>query len=109
MKLISFLNQKKEEHAGILTQDRILDLQMTMNEFLSGRIKAKSKKSISLKDVKLLAPIPHPPSCRDAYAFRQHVAAARRNRGMDMIPQFDQYPIFYFTNHTSIVGEGKVI
>jgi len=109
MKLISFLNQKKEEHAGILTHDRILDLQMTMNEFLSGGLKAKSKKSLSLKEVKLLAPIPHPPSCRDAYAFKQHVAASRRNRGLEMIPQFDQYPIFYFTNHTAIVGEGKVV
>src|SRR3989338_5869785 len=109
MKLISFLNQKKEEHAGILTHDRILDLQMTMNEFLSGGLKAKSKKSLSLKEIKLLAPIPYPPSCRDAYAFRQHVEAARRNRGMEMIPQFDQYPVFYFTNHTAIVGEGKVV
>ena len=109
MKLISFLNKKKEEHAGILTEDRILDLQMTMNKFLAGGLKAKYKKTLPLKEVKLLAPIPHPPSCRDAYAFRQHVAAARRNRGVEMIPQFDHYPIFYFTNHTAIVGEGKVI
>ncbi|HNP54495.1 MAG TPA: fumarylacetoacetate hydrolase family protein, partial [Ferruginibacter sp.] len=28
----------------------------------------------------ILAPVPHPTSCRDGYAFRQHVAAARRNR-----------------------------
>ncbi|MBI3019235.1 MAG: fumarylacetoacetate hydrolase family protein [Deltaproteobacteria bacterium] len=109
MKLISFLNKKKEEHAGILLEYHVLDLQMTMNEFLRGGLKAKSKKSLSLKEISLLAPVPHPPSCRDAYAFRQHVEAARRNRGMEMIPQFDQYPIFYFTNHTAIVGEGKVI
>ncbi len=109
MKLISFLNRKKEEHAGVLEKDRILDLQMTMNEFLSSGLKAKSKKYLPLKEIKLLAPVPHPPSCRDAYAFRQHVQAARRNRGMEMIPQFDQYPIFYFTNHTAIVGEGKVV
>ncbi|MBI2646085.1 MAG: fumarylacetoacetate hydrolase family protein [Deltaproteobacteria bacterium] len=112
MKLVSFLNRKKAKdkrsHAGILLEDRVLDLQMTMNEFLVGGLKVKSKKYLPLKEVKLLAPVPHPPSCRDAYAFRQHVASARRNRGMDMIPQFDQYPIFYFTNHTAIVGEGKV-
>ena len=57
----------------------------------------------------LLAPIPYPTSCRDAYAFRQHVAAARRNRKMDMIAEFDQYPIFYFTNHSSIQGPGEIL
>jgi fumarylacetoacetate (FAA) hydrolase len=56
----------------------------------------------------ILAPVPHPASCRDGYAFRQHVAAARRNRNAEMIPEFDQYPIFYFTNHNSIQGPGDV-
>ena len=61
-----------------------------------------------LKNTKLLAPVPHPTSCRDGYAFRQHVFAARRNRGLEMIAEFDMYPIFYFTNHNSIIGPGEV-
>jgi fumarylacetoacetate (FAA) hydrolase len=56
----------------------------------------------------LEAPVPQPTSCRDGYAFRQHVAAARRNRGVPMIPEFDQYPIFYFTNHNAIQGPGEI-
>src|SRR5688572_32007743 len=68
-----------------------------------------SNRGIPLKDVELLAPVPHPSSCRDAYAFRQHVAAARRNRKAEMIREFDQYPIFYFTNHNSIQGPGDII
>jgi fumarylacetoacetate (FAA) hydrolase len=56
----------------------------------------------------LLAPVPHPTSCRDGYAFRQHVEAARRNRGVPMIPEFDQYPIFYFTNHNAVQGPGDI-
>lgn len=56
----------------------------------------------------LTAPVPHPTSCRDGYAFRQHVEAARRNRGVPMIPEFDQYPIFYFTNHNAIQGPGAI-
>lgn len=59
-------------------------------------------------DILLLAPVPFPTSCRDGYAFRQHVAAARRNRKLDMIPEFDQFPVFYFTNHNSIHGPGPV-
>ena len=65
--------------------------------------------AIPYENVELLAPVPHPTSCRDGYAFRQHVAAARRNRKVDMIPEFDQYPIFYFTNHNSIQGPGDIV
>jgi fumarylacetoacetate (FAA) hydrolase len=61
-----------------------------------------------LREVTLRAPLPHPPSMRDGYAFRQHVETARRNRGLDMIPEFDQFPVFYFTNHHGIVGPGDV-
>lgn len=60
------------------------------------------------KDVTLEAPVPQPTSCRDGYAFRQHVAAARRNRGVEMIKEFDQYPIFYFTNHNAVQGPGEI-
>lgn len=58
--------------------------------------------------VTLCAPIPRPLSMRDGYAFRQHVEAARRNRGLPMIPEFDEIPIFYYTNHLSVVGPGPV-
>ncbi|MBC7552956.1 MAG: fumarylacetoacetate hydrolase family protein, partial [Taibaiella sp.] len=63
---------------------------------------------IDFAGANLLAPVPHPTSCRDGYAFRQHVAAARRNRKVDMIAEFDQYPIFYFTNHNAIQGPGEI-
>jgi fumarylacetoacetate (FAA) hydrolase len=36
------------------------------------------------------------------------VAAARKNRGAEMIREFDQYPVFYFTNPHSIQGGGDV-
>ena len=62
----------------------------------------------SFSDASIMAPVPHPTSCRDGYAFRQHVAAARRNRKVDMIAEFDQYPIFYFTNHNAIQGPGEI-
>jgi fumarylacetoacetate (FAA) hydrolase len=59
-------------------------------------------------DVTLRAPIPRPPSMRDGYAFRQHVETARRNRGLEMIPEFDQFPVFYFTNHQAVIGPGDL-
>jgi len=65
-------------------------------------------RSTPLADTVLLAPVPRPTSMRDGYAFRQHVEAARRNRGVEMIPEFDQFPVFYFTNHNAVTGPGDV-
>jgi fumarylacetoacetate (FAA) hydrolase len=64
--------------------------------------------TVPLARVSLRAPIPRPPSMRDGYAFRQHVVTARKNRGLEMIPEFDQFPVFYFTNHAGVVGPGDV-
>lgn len=58
--------------------------------------------------IELLAPIPRPVSMRDGYAFRQHVETARRNRGLPMIPEFDLFPVFYFTNHLGVIGPGEL-
>ena len=81
--------------------------QSVNNAILQGII--TKDKGIDINTIQLLAPIPFPTSCRDGYAFRQHVAAARRNRKVEMIPEFDQYPIFYFTNHNAIQGPGEIV
>jgi fumarylacetoacetate (FAA) hydrolase len=62
----------------------------------------------SLASVALRSPLPRPPSMRDGYAFRQHVETARKNRGLEMIPEFDQFPVFYFTNHQAVIGPGDL-
>ena len=59
-------------------------------------------------DLQVLSPLPRPLSMRDGYAFRQHVEAARRNRGVPMIPEFDHFPVFYFTNHLAVTGPGEI-
>jgi len=64
--------------------------------------------SFKVSEADLLAPVPRPTSMRDGYAFRQHVEAARRNRGVEMIPEFDQFPVFYFTNHQAVIGRGEM-
>ena len=62
----------------------------------------------AIESAELLAPVPKPTSVRDGYAFRQHVKTARANRGAEMIPEFDEFPVFYFTNHHAIFGPGPV-
>lgn len=60
-------------------------------------------------DVRLLAPIPEPPSVRDFYAFEQHVKAARAKRNVGMIPQWYEFPVFYFSNPAAINGPDEPI
>lgn len=130
MKLVSYLKEEHEQLAvlvdGILYDIETIhpDIPGNMGMLLNywdellpiaqaGELSIKEGiigpgKGIAADSVQLLAPIPMPGSCRDGYAFRQHVAAARRNRNVPMIPEFDEYPIFYFTNHHSIQGPGAV-
>jgi len=132
MKLVSYTTKKKDR-IGIFHNDKIFDLEecghglghkfpSRMRRFLRGGedlmnkakevsqaiIEGKIASRIDDPSLKLLAPVPKPTSCRDAYAFRQHVETARRNRGVPMIPEFDQFPVFYLTNHNAIVGPGEV-
>ena len=88
--------------------DDMFEIAKSVNNAILQGIITKDK-GIDINTIQLLAPIPFPTSCRDGYAFRQHVAAARRNRKVEMIPEFDQYPIFYFTNHHSIQGPGDIL
>jgi fumarylacetoacetate (FAA) hydrolase len=131
MKLVTYLKSGHEQLA-LLVNDKLYDtdllhpdLPISMAMFLvywddmlplalaaeqkikDGGFAHKQNKDFATQ--KILAPVPHPTSCRDGYAFRQHVAAARRNRGVDMIAEFDQFPIFYFTNHNSIQGPGDIV
>jgi len=63
----------------------------------------------TLNEVVFLPPIPDPPTMRDFYAFEQHVATARRNRGLDMIPEWYEIPTFYFTNTSEIYGHDNPV
>ncbi len=57
-----------------------------------------------LAEVTLLAPIPVPPSIRDFFAFEQHVATARANRGSQVPKEWYEFPVFYFTNPAAVYG-----
>ena len=63
----------------------------------------------NFEEITILPPIPKPTSFRDAYAFRQHVETSRKNRGLNMISEFDQFPVFYFSNHNTMFADGEEI
>jgi len=41
---------------------------------------------------------------RDFYCFEEHVKNARKGRGLEMIPEWYEAPIFYYSNHLSFRG-----
>ena len=57
-----------------------------------------------LDDVTLLSPLPFPRTIRDFYAFEQHVKTARSLRGLDMIPEWYDHPVFYYSNPGCVYG-----
>ncbi|NDJ85849.1 MAG: fumarylacetoacetate hydrolase family protein [Chloroflexi bacterium] len=48
-------------------------------------------------------------SLRDFYAFEQHVATARANRGLPMIAEWYEIPVFYFSNHQAIYHHEDIV
>lgn len=48
-------------------------------------------------------------SLRDFYAFEQHVKTCRGHRGLEMVPQWYQVPVFYFSNPVAIIGDGDPV
>ena len=119
MKLSTYtLKKSDKELIGLLDKDSLINLNVFFGEIclleliqlpdwkelIIKKTKLNNLTTHNLEEVKLLAPIPRPNSLRDAYAFRQHVETSRRNRGLEMIKEFDDFPVFYFSNHNAIFG-----
>ena len=114
MKLVSFqYKESKKSSSGILLEDNILDLGKTFNfdsiNEIINEIDLNCFNKISFESVTFISPIINPTSLRDAYAFRQHVEAGRKSRGLEMIPEYDKFPVFYYGNHNAIGGSGQVL
>src|ERR1700733_11644064 len=53
--------------------------------------------------------LPPVASLRDFYAFEQHVKTCRKHRGLEMLPQWYQVPVFYFSNPVCVIGDGDPV
>ncbi|MBS4189396.1 fumarylacetoacetate hydrolase family protein [Bacillus sp. FJAT-49705] len=99
-----------EASNGILPKDLLSFIENNsffMNFISSSQLNGKNV--YPLKDVLLKAPLPNPKSFRDFYAFEEHVKTARENRGLEMIPEWYEIPVFYFSNHLAIKGPYEAI
>jgi 2-keto-4-pentenoate hydratase/2-oxohepta-3-ene-1,7-dioic acid hydratase in catechol pathway len=60
-----------------------------------------------LPDIKVRAPLPHPPSIRDFYAFEQHVKKGFEKRGEPMPKEWYEMPVYYKSAHWSVIGSDE--
>ncbi|MAV63861.1 MAG: fumarylacetoacetate hydrolase [Candidatus Marinimicrobia bacterium] len=121
MKFVSFKHHKKTKVGLLISKTRLIDISDIINNrdmifLISNYNEIKNmiqdsvlcnSNSYSLNEVELLSPIPRPKSLRDAYSFRQHVETSRKNRNLEMIKEFDDFPVYYYSNHNSVIGPGK--
>ena len=120
MKLLTYkINNIKTHQIGVLKDNLVFNLNnffgniqlvdLIQLENYQSRINSviiqKNVVKHKLSNITLLPPIPKPNSFRDAYAFRQHVETCRKNRGAEMIKEFDEFPVFYFSNHNSMFAD----
>ncbi len=126
MKLVTFKDKGSEKIGAVLASGAVLDFSAADGRLAVDMLtlirqqdnlmplardavaKASATAQLDAASITLLAPVPRPVSMRDGYAFRQHVSTARRNRGLDMIPEFDLFPVTYFTNHLAVTGPGEM-
>ena len=124
MKLLTYKIPNSEIHQiGVLKLDIIYNMNTHFGDIsmidliqvenfkdkINNLISKKKCIEHSIINITILSPIPKPRSLRDAYAFRQHVSTSRANRGLDMVPEFDQFPVFYFSNHNAVFADKEVI
>lgn len=103
-----------EEASDGKLPNNMLALIETYDNYMSyikglGNLTLESKGVYNLAEVKLKAPLPTPRSFRDFYAFEQHVKSARENRGLEMVPEWYDIPVFYFSNHQAMKGTEEII
>jgi fumarylacetoacetate (FAA) hydrolase len=118
MKLVTFETINRTTYAGVLRNERVLPLNYpSLLELLQdpeGIAKARhmlesDEQGLPVQEIRLLTPVPNPPTVRDFYAFEQHVATARAQRGLGMIPEWYEIPTFYFTNTSELYGPDEAV
>lgn len=65
--------------------------------------------SWSFPGARLAPPVPDPGALLDFYAFEQHVRTARARRGLDMVPEWYDYPVYYRSNQRALLGPGAEV
>lgn len=98
----SFLNDKVVSQTQSLLD--FIQKSSVLIPHLKANASALQKLSkVPLQDTDFVLPF-RPLLFRDFYCFEEHVMTARKGRGLEMIPEWYQAPIFYYSNPLSFQG-----
>ena len=126
MKFVTFLNPLGEERAGWIVGTTVVDMELaskrrlpsTMLAFLQQQeaylslireLEYLSDSVYKLDEIRLLAPLPNPPTFRDFVAFETHVKNATKSNGDTVAPEWYEMPIFYFSNPHAMKGPNQEV
>lgn len=129
MKFLTYRHRMFGPRAGVLKGDRIVDLTNLLNakyviqdigalledynnpkELVEAALAEKPDvETLSLDEVRLLAPVLKPRNIRDGSVFERHVVAAGENNGVGTPPIWYQVPLYYYHNTSVITGPEDAI
>jgi 2-keto-4-pentenoate hydratase/2-oxohepta-3-ene-1,7-dioic acid hydratase in catechol pathway len=116
MKLLRYSKGSEQGH-GILSGHEIFPLiHMTTTQALNHLResdaqwrKVMKQTPLDLSEVTLLPPVEHPGAFLDFYTFEEHVCTARKKRGLDMVPEWYEYPAWYNGSPRCFSGDGTTV
>ena len=117
MKLLRYVTQSGAEEHGLLIENEIYPLiHMTTTEALEGLKegdhqwkKILQQYPIPLSEVTLLPPVECPGAFLDFYTFEDHVRTARKKRGLDIVPEWYEFPVWYNGSTRCFSGDGTTV
>jgi 2-keto-4-pentenoate hydratase/2-oxohepta-3-ene-1,7-dioic acid hydratase in catechol pathway len=98
-----------KERFGMLKGEEIVELRGDVLSFLATGEKKQGGGIFKLKDVRLMAPVPHPGALRDFFAFEEHALQGAKRRNEKLAPEWYDQPVYYKGNHREIYGPGDTI
>ncbi len=117
MKLVRYLAQSGAKEHGLLIKNEMYPLiHMTTTEALDGLMegdpqweKILQQSSVSLSETTLLPPLECPGAFLDFYTFEDHVRTARKKRGLDIVPEWYEFPVWYNGSTRCFSGDGTTV
>src|SRR5947209_508888 len=112
MRLVTFAQRSEASPrvGELLADGTIVELEAShMLQWLAGAGHDASGRQYGAGEVRLMAPVPNPPSVRDFYAYEGHVASGFRSRGAEIPDEWYERPAFYFSNPAAIYGPDEPI
>jgi fumarylacetoacetate (FAA) hydrolase len=84
-----------------------VDESMNFYDIPSSKLQEQQIRNFSSND--FLVPVPKITSIRDFYSFEDHVRRARARRGLDMIQEWYDVPVYYYSGTSMIYPSGSSI